>query len=166
VSIKLLIIYIFLVKFEENDPIIPNLVHFQFSDGGTYFLAEDILQYEIMCVKLLKYDLCQYTSYHFVKMFCSQGIIFEDELNLTKQNKDNREIRDNLKLSPSHQETRNTEYTTNITTISTNINISPTDRGPKIKFKYPLINIESVIKSCYDINDFILEGILIKHNYI
>ena len=99
-------------------------------------------------------------------MFCSQGIIFEDELNLTKQNKDNREIRDNLKLSPSHQETRNTEYTTNITTISTNINISPTDRGPKIKFKYPLINIESVIKSCYDINDFILEGILIKHNYI
>ena len=73
--------HILIAKFEENDSSIPDLTTFQLLDSLSYFYANEIINHEIVCLKLLKYDLCQYSAFHFLKFFCAQGIIFENEIN-------------------------------------------------------------------------------------
>jgi len=151
-------------------------VNFQLLDSLNYFYESDIINYEVLCAKLLNYDLCQYTSYRFLKMFCSQGIIFDNELNKEKgKDKDHEIIKEGEYSSPGKspknekgsiasrsRNNENTDYNSNSSSdICTNTNISPKYTYNSSKSSNNMNLVEKIIKSCYDVNDFILEGIFL-----
>lgn len=105
------LLYINSAKFDENDPNIPDLSHFQ-SLHGKYFLLDELRRTEIICLKVLDYKLNYFTSYHFLVFYLAHGIIFtneiKDEKNIDKIYSDSYEIlenmvQDNKLITKSHE---------------------------------------------------------------
>jgi hypothetical protein len=71
-------------KYCENDPFIPILSSYKkaFEISSFYFqnvLKEEIVYYEILALKLLKYKLNYYTIYDFISFFFCHGIIVQEQ---------------------------------------------------------------------------------------
>ena len=105
-------------------------------------------------------------------MFCSQGIIFDNELNKEKgKDKDHEVFKEGEYSSPKKEKgfiasrsrnNENTDYNTNSSNdLCTNTNISPKYTYNGSKSINDINLVEKIIKSCYDVNDFILEGIFL-----
>ena len=67
-------------KFDEDDPIIPDLTDFQTKDSKLYFSTKEILQNEVTCLKLLDYKVNYFTAFYCLEILLSYGIFFEKEI--------------------------------------------------------------------------------------
>jgi hypothetical protein len=71
------LIYLKLVKFTENDPIVPRLNNFS-SCGKIFHRIKDVRLYESVALHMLEYKLDHFTPFHFIEFYLYNGFIFED----------------------------------------------------------------------------------------
>ena len=71
--------YYYLVKFDEEDAIIPDFCDFGFINYKKFYTEEEIRRYEVMCLLLLDYNVKISTQYNFLYNLCLNGILFSDE---------------------------------------------------------------------------------------
>ena len=75
-------------KFLENDPNIPELIHYRNLSNKSLSL-EDLKKYEFICLEYLSYKLDVYTIYHFLKLLIIHGIAFSDDFIDKQKEKEN-----------------------------------------------------------------------------
>ena len=71
------------VKFDEIDSIVPDLNLFKSINWNKIKVncsIEEILECELICLNLLQHQINYFTPYHFINYFCSNGIVFKDEI--------------------------------------------------------------------------------------
>lgn len=66
-------------KFDENDPMIPDLKDILNIYPKLSFTVEIIRKYEFLCIKALGYNLKIFTAYHFIYFFSNCGYVFSDD---------------------------------------------------------------------------------------
>lgn len=66
-------------KFDENDANIPDLNNYLNAFSGFFFTLDEIRKTEISVMKKLNHKLNQYTPYHFINYYLSEGFVFGDE---------------------------------------------------------------------------------------
>jgi hypothetical protein len=67
------------VKFAENDPMVPDLCRFSITQNDYYDL-KDVRKYENHCIKFLDYKLDFFTSYDILTYIINIGLFFNDEI--------------------------------------------------------------------------------------
>lgn len=73
--------YILMGKFKETSIFEPDLENkFQYMKTSKYIPVDDIVLYEILILKKMKYDLSCYSPYEYLLFFINYGYIFEKEL--------------------------------------------------------------------------------------
>ena len=88
-------------KYCENDLFVPVLSSYKkaFEISSLYIQNisnEEILYYEILTLKLLKYKLNYYTIYDFITFFFCHGIIIDEQINDLNNNLKNSKILENI----------------------------------------------------------------------
>ncbi len=76
-------------KFDENDPNIPDLRHFQTTSSNflaqnhskhSYLSINELRSTEVICMKILNHKLNYFTTYHFLFYFLCHGVVLQSEL--------------------------------------------------------------------------------------
>ena len=75
-----------LVKFDENDAIIPDLNDLGFVNYKNFYTVDDFKRYEVFCLLAIDYKINIYTPFNVLYSFCMNGIIFSDECGIDKHN--------------------------------------------------------------------------------
>ena len=69
------------VKFKETDTFEPPLDEFYYLSKGIYLNTDKIKYYEILCLKMINYDVFNYSAYDWISHLISNGIVFNCEIN-------------------------------------------------------------------------------------
>ena len=72
----------FLAKYIENDAYLGSFSTLVCELKSILYSPEDIQHTEIICLKMLDYDLCRYTSKQYFDIMTKIGFIFDDEVSL------------------------------------------------------------------------------------
>lgn len=72
--------YLNKAKYDENDPMIPDLKDIQNIYPKLSFSVDLIRKYEFLCIKALGYNLRIFTAYHFICFFANCGYVFSDDI--------------------------------------------------------------------------------------
>ena len=75
-----------LVKYDENDAIIPDLNDLGFINYKNFYTVDDIRRYEVICLHVINYNIIVNTPFFFIYNLCLNGIIFSDECIFDKNN--------------------------------------------------------------------------------
>ena len=70
---------IIIVKFCENNVIIPELKDLGYINDKIIYNVEEIVNYEVICLKIINYKINIYTPFEFLCNLCLNGIFFSHE---------------------------------------------------------------------------------------
>lgn len=70
----------FIAKYSENNPLVPNLRSIPKRNSDDYLISEEIRQIEIICIKLIGYDLNFLNCFDYLDFFLFIGIVEINEI--------------------------------------------------------------------------------------
>ena len=79
--------FIISAKTKETDIFEPNLESFLYMKKDAYLTKKEIVQYEVICLKTIKYNIYNYSAYDWISELSYIGFVFDCEVN-----KDNEKI--------------------------------------------------------------------------
>ena len=72
--------FLCVAKFQEIEIFEPEFEHFFEIDKGIYLSQDKIGYYEQLCLKRINYNLFSYSAYDWLIILCSNGVIFNNEI--------------------------------------------------------------------------------------
>lgn len=67
--------------------------------NNRYYSMEEVTKIELLCLKLVNYNLTEPSSINFIELFLGDGIIFKSDVNNNKNHSDNNEVLNSLKYT-------------------------------------------------------------------
>jgi len=77
------------IELDKNIPKINKFIEIYNTINNQNYKFNDIIEYEVICLKLLHYNLCYYTLYDFVNYYFSNGILLINKNNNIKEEEKN-----------------------------------------------------------------------------
>ena len=72
--------FLCVAKFQEIEILEPDFENFFQIDKGIYLSQDKIGYYEQLCLKRINYNLFSYSAYDWLIILCSNGVIFNNEI--------------------------------------------------------------------------------------